>query len=89
MSHVEKKPRTIFLHLDRFQQMKQERMKYLLEKLEQNGETNLNEFLSHISIDYGIRRNTGKEYIQDWLDAGCITIQGDKIKFLRNPKRWE
>jgi hypothetical protein len=89
MSKVKKKPRRIFLHLDRFQQMKQERMRCLLEELEQNGETNLNEFLSRISIDYGIRRNTGKEYIQDWLDAGCISIQGNKIKFLRKPKGWE
>lgn len=89
MSNVRKKPRTIFLHIDRFQQMKQERMRYLLEELEQNGETNLNEFLSHISIDYGIRRATGKEYLQDWIDAGCISIQGNKIKFLRKPKGWE
>lgn len=89
MSNAEKKPTMIFLHLDRFQQMKRERMRCLLEELEQVGTIGIKDFLSHIAIHYGIRRTTGQEYIQDWLDAGCISVEDGKIKFLQKPKRWK
>ena len=90
MSNVEKKPSTIYPHIDRFQRMKKGRMRCLLEELEQVGTIGIKDFLSHIAVDYGIRRSTGHEYIQDWLDAGCISIEDGKIKFLRKqPKGWE
>lgn len=74
---------TISLHLDRFQRMKRDRMRCLLEELERVKAMKIKDFLSHIAINYGIRRTTGEEYIRDWLDAGCIAIENDKIKFLR------
>jgi len=89
MSQAEAKVRTIYLHLDRFQQMKQERMRCLLEELEQIGTIGIKDFLSHIAVHYGIRRSTGLEYIQDWLDARCIAIERSKIKFLKKPEGLE
>jgi hypothetical protein len=61
--------------------MKLGRMKSLLEEIENDGETSVSEFLSHIAVDYGIRRTTGLEYLRDWIDGGYITIEKNIIKF--------
>ena len=89
MSQAKSMVRPMYLSLDRFQQMKLDRMACLLEELEQAKTIGIKEFLSHIAVDYGIRRNTGNEYLQDWLDAGCISIKDGKIKFQRRPKGME
>jgi len=78
----------INLVLDKFQWMKYERMKYLLDELEEIREVRLSEYLSHLAIDYGIRKKTALEYIEAWKDGGCITVKGDKIKFLKKPEKW-
>ena len=82
-------PKSIDLVLDKFQIMKQKRMKYLLEQLEQKGKMKLNEFLSNIAVHYGIRKATGMEYIEAWMDGGYVTIEGDVIKYVRKPEEWE
>lgn len=80
---------TISLHLDRFQQMKRDRMRCLLEELERVKAMKIKDFLSHISINYGIRRATGEEYIRDWVDAGCVIVEGDTLKFVTKPSEWK
>ena len=77
------------LALDRFQLMKKERMQYLLEELEEKKEVKLSEFLSSIAIQYGIRKATGLEYIQAWVDGGYVSVQGDVIRFLKKPEEWK
>lgn len=83
-----RKPKSIDLVLDKFQIMKQRRMKYLLEKLEQKGQMKLREFLSSLAIHYGIRKSTGMEYIEAWVDGGYVSVEGDVIKFLKKPEEW-
>jgi hypothetical protein len=64
-------------------------MRALLEELQQFGEISVTEFLSYIAVRYGIRRATGFEYLDDWLDGGYITIQDNIIKFIKKPEWWK
>jgi len=64
-------------------------MKCLLEEIETMGEILVSKFLSYIAIRYGIRRDTGLEYIRDWCDGGYISIHNDIIKFMKKPDWWE
>ncbi len=79
----------ILPHLDKFQQMKQGRMKCLLQEIETLKEIHISKFLSYIAVRYGIRRDTGLEYIKDWCDGGYISVHNDIIKFIRKPEWWE
>jgi hypothetical protein len=79
------KAKTIYLNLDRFQQMKLERMNYLLGEIEEKKEIPISQFLSNIAIKYGIRRATGLEYLRDWADGGYIKIENNTIRFVKRP----
>ena len=79
----------IYSNLDRFQRMKQNRMRALLEELAEIGEIPVTEFLSYVAVRYGIRRTTVFEYLDDWLDGGYITIQDNIIKFVKKPEWWK
>ena len=63
-------------------------MRALLEEIQKFGEISITEFLSYIAVRYGIRRATGFEYLDDWLDGGYITIQDNIIKFIKKPEWW-
>jgi hypothetical protein len=78
----------MYPNLDRFQVMKKGRMKFLLEEIEKKETIPLMEFLSYIAINYGIRRETGWEYIRDWIDGGCISVDNHIIKFIKKPEEW-
>jgi hypothetical protein len=69
--------------------MKQNRMCALLEEIEKNKEMPVSEFLSYIAVRYGIRRTTGYEYLDDWLDGGYITVEDNIIKFAKKPEWWK
>lgn len=86
---MSKKTRMMYPHLDRFQQMRFERTKFLLEELEQMKEAPMKEWLSHIAVRYGIARETGLKYIKDWIDGEFIVVQEEVIKFLRKPEEWK
>jgi len=58
-------------------------MACLLDKIEDDKEVEIPKFLGSIAVKYGIREATGREYIRDWLNAGCITIENNVIKFLK------
>jgi len=88
MSECKKCP-SIYSNLDRFQKMKQIRMRVLLEEIEKIKEISVAEFLSYIAVRYGIRRATGYEYLNDWVDGGYITIQDNVIKFVKKPEWWK
>ena len=58
-------------------------MDYLLDEIEAAKEIEVPEFLGYIAVKYGIREATGREYIRDWVNAGCISVGNNKIKFLK------
>ena len=57
-------------------------MQALLIQIEEAGTIPLNRFLSRVAIQYGIRRKTALEYINDWLDGGYISIENQVIHFI-------
>jgi hypothetical protein len=69
--------------------MKQNRMRALLEEIQKLREIHVSEFLSYIAVRYGIRRTTGFEYLDDWVDGGYITIEDNTIKFAKKPEWWK
>lgn len=81
-----RKYKSIQQYLDRFQAMKLERMNSLLGEIEERGSVPVNEFLGSIAVSHGIRRPTGEEYLRDWIDAGCITVQKNMIYFVKKPQ---
>lgn len=64
-------------------------MRALLEEIEKLGQISVTEFLSYIAVRYGVRRKTGFEYLDDWVDGGYITIQDNIIKFVKKPEWWK
>ncbi len=80
---TERKTDNIFQNLDRWENMKRGRMTCLLEQIEVVNEIDLDRFLGQTAVKYGIREATGREYIRDWVNAECIAIENNKIKFLK------
>lgn len=78
-----KKPKNIFDDIDKWQRMKKGRMESLFEEIEEAKEIEVPKFLGSIAVKYGIREDTGREYIRDWLNAGCISVEGNVIKFIK------
>jgi len=89
MSPVENPSHFMYPNLDRFQKMKLKRMSILLQEIEKMGEISISDFLSYIAVRYGIRRTTGFEYLDDWLDGGYIAIDDNMIKFVKKPEWWK
>ena len=73
---------SMYPHLDRFQIMKLERMRVLLEEIKEAGTIPVTKFLGSIAVQYGIRRATAWEYIRDYVDAGHITVENNVIKYV-------
>jgi len=63
--------------------MKKGRMAFLLNEIEATKEIEIPKFLGSIAVKYGIREATGREYINDWLNAGCISVENNVITFVR------
>lgn len=74
---------SIYQNLDKWEYMKKGRMDYLLDEIETAKEIELSRFLGRIAVKYGIREATGREYIMDWVNAGCITVENNTIIFLK------
>ena len=69
---------SFYASLDRFQKMKRQRVAYMLDELlERGGEADLNEFIGSIAMNFGIRRKTQEEYLQDLKYAGAIDVRND------------
>ena len=68
--------------LDPWQIKKMQRVAFVKEQLEIQKEVDVNQFLGSISTEYGIRRETLKEYLTDLQDYGVIEISDGKIKWL-------
>jgi len=68
--------------LDLWQIKRRGRLAFIMQELESKKEVDMDEFLGLMGIKYGIRRQTSKEYLKDWLDYGVIEISDGKIKWL-------
>ena len=67
-------------HLDRFQKQKQKRIAFMLyELVRRGGKADKNEFMGSIAVNYGIRRKTQEEYLEDLKYAGAIDITENNI----------
>lgn len=78
-----RKADNIFQNLDKWELMKQGRMAFLLDEIEAAKEMEVPRFLGYIAVKYGIREATGSEYLRDWVNAGCISVENNTIKFLK------
>lgn len=81
----DRKPDPIFNNLDLWQIKKRGRMAFLLDEIETAKEIEVPKFLGSIAVNHGIREATGREYLRDWINSGCISIENNVIKFLRKP----
>ena len=78
-----RKPDNIYPHIDNWERMKQGRMAFLLDEIEAAKKMEIRKFLGRTAVKYGIREATGREYIRDWVNAGCIAVENNTIRFLK------
>ena len=68
--------------LDLWQIKRRDRLAFIMEVLKSEKEVDVDQFLGLICTEYGIRRQTLKEYLKDFVDYGVIEISDGKIKWL-------
>jgi len=68
--------------LDLWQIKRRDRLAFIMEVLKSEKEVDVDQFLGSICTEYGIRRQTLKEYLKDFVDYGVIEISDGKIKWL-------
>lgn len=68
--------------LDPWQIKRRQRIAFIKELLSSEKEVDVDQFLGFICTEYGIRRQTLKEYLTDLHDYGVIEIGDGKIKWL-------
>jgi len=75
--------------LDKFQQMRRERIRLVEEELREKKEVGLGRFRAEMGIKYGIRPSTLFEYLDSLEEMGCIRIEGRLIRYLGDSKTAE
>ena len=75
--------------LDPWQIKRRDRLSFIMQELESKKEVDLNQFLGLMGTQYGIRRQTSKEYLKDLVDYEVIEISDGKIKWLGKKKSEE
>lgn len=68
--------------LDPWQVKRRARIAFIMKLLKSLKEVDVNTFLGRISTEYGIRRKTLEEYLQDLQDYGIIEVGDGKIKWV-------
>jgi len=68
--------------LDPWQERRRDRIAFIMELLSSEKEVDVDQFFGFICTEYGIRRQTLKEYLTDLQDYGVIEIGDGKIKWL-------
>ena len=71
--------------LDIFQRMRKKRIDLFLKELERMKEVNEEEFLAEMSVKYGVRSRTGREYVDDLEAIGGIRRYEGKIFYVEYP----
>ena len=78
----DKKKTRIWDFLDPRQIKRMQRIAFIREQMKNRKEVDVDQFLGSVSTEYGIRRETLKEYLTDLQDYGIIEIGDGKIKWL-------
>ena len=68
--------------LDPWQVKRKQRIAFIMRLLNSQGEVELDQFLGSISTEYGIRRQTLKEYLKDLQDYGVVEVKDGKIEWV-------
>jgi DeoR/GlpR family transcriptional regulator of sugar metabolism len=68
--------------LDRLQELRKQRIQSIAELIREAGSVNLREFSAKVSVEYGIRRRTLMEYLEDLQYMGKIRIEGDTVRWV-------
>jgi len=69
-------------HLDPWQKKRKRRIASIMELLSAQKEVDERRFLGLMSTEYGIRRQTLREYLRGLRDYGVIEINEGRIKWL-------
>lgn len=75
--------------LDYWQKKKKQRIGFIMRFLESKKEVDMNQFLGLMTSEYGIRRQTAKEYLRDLQDYGVIEFVDDKIRWVGKKEEGE
>lgn len=59
-----------------------QRIAFIKEQMKNRKEVDVDQFLGSVSTEYGIRRETLKEYLTDLEDYGVIEVSDGKIRWL-------
>lgn len=68
--------------LDPWQEKRRDRIAFIMKLLSSEKEVDVDPFFGFMSTEYGIRRQTLKEYLTGLQDYGVIEIGDGKIKWL-------
>lgn len=68
--------------LDPWQIKRRQRIAFIIELLKSQKEVRVSHFLGLISTEYGIRRQTLKEYLKDLQDYGVVEVKDGKIEWV-------
>jgi len=68
--------------LDPWQEKRRDRIAFIIQLLRSKKEVDVDQFIGFMSTEYGIRRQTLKEYLTGLQDYGVIEIGEGKIKWL-------
>ena len=68
--------------MDRLQEMRKKRVQMIADMIKSAGSVNLREFSAKISVEYGIRRRTLMEYIEDLQYMKLVKVEGDTVKWV-------
>jgi len=68
--------------LDRLQEMRKRRIDEIAKMIKEAGSVKLREFAAKISYEYGIRRQTLMEYLEDLEALGKVKIESDVVRWV-------
>lgn len=78
----EGKKTRIWDFLDPWQIKRMQRIAFIKEQMKNRKEVDVDQFLGSVSTEYGIRRETLKEYLTDLEDYGVIEVSDGKIRWV-------
>lgn len=66
--------------LDRFQEMKRDRIAFMVsELLEMGGKADIEKLKGSLAVNYGLRGSTQDEYLEDLAKAGMIYVVKNEV----------
>ena len=68
--------------MDRLQELRRRRIERIGEMIKEAGSVSLREFAARVSVEYGIRRRTLMEYLEDLQYMGRVKVEGDTVRWV-------